>query len=74
MPVTGSPPRTRHVLSSFVERTSYGVQEPSPYNKLFEGRIIFLGTPIDDACANDVMARSGGSRARPRIWRSRPPR
>jgi len=40
-----------------VERTSYGIQESNPYNKLFEGRIIFLGTPIDDATANDVLAQ-----------------
>jgi ATP-dependent Clp protease, protease subunit len=49
--------RSRHVLPSFVERTSYGVQESNPYNKLFENRIIFLGTEIDDAAANDVMAQ-----------------
>ena len=47
----------RSVLPSFVERTSYGVQETNPYSKLFEGRIVFLGTPIDDAAANDVMAQ-----------------
>ncbi len=48
---------SRYVLPSFVERTSYGVQETTPYNKLFEGRIVFLGTPIDDATANDVLAQ-----------------
>ncbi|MBN6051524.1 ATP-dependent Clp protease proteolytic subunit [Nonomuraea sp. RK-328] len=47
----------RYVLPSFTERTSYGVQETNPYSKLFEDRIIFLGTPIDDTCANDVMAQ-----------------
>ncbi|MEV0151029.1 MULTISPECIES: ATP-dependent Clp protease proteolytic subunit [unclassified Nonomuraea] len=47
----------RYVLPSFTERTSYGVQETNPYAKLFEDRIIFLGTPIDDTCANDVMAQ-----------------
>jgi ATP-dependent Clp protease protease subunit len=40
-----------------VERTSYGVKESNPYNKLFEERIIFLGVQIDDASANDVMAQ-----------------
>lgn len=45
------------MLPSFVERTSYGIQESNPYNKLFEGRIVFLGTAIDDACANDVLAQ-----------------
>jgi ATP-dependent Clp protease, protease subunit len=47
----------RYVLPSFVERTSYGVKEMNPYNKLFEDRIIFLGVQIDDASANDVMAQ-----------------
>src|SRR5213079_1296463 len=47
----------RYVLPSFVERTSYGMKESNPYNKLFEERIIFLGVQIDDASANDVMAQ-----------------
>ena len=42
---------------SFVERTNYGIKESNPYNKLFEERIIFLGAPIDDVVANDVMAQ-----------------
>ncbi|RJL32861.1 ATP-dependent Clp protease proteolytic subunit [Bailinhaonella thermotolerans] len=50
-------PTGRYVVPSFVERTSYGVKEMSPYNKLFEERIIFLGAPIDDTSANDVMAQ-----------------
>ena len=45
------------MLPSFVERTSYGIKEMNPYNKLFEERIIFLGVQIDDASANDVMAQ-----------------
>ena len=50
-------PQSRYVLPSFVERTSYGVKESNPYNKLFEERIIFVGVQIDDASANDVMAQ-----------------
>ncbi|WP_436495126.1 ATP-dependent Clp protease proteolytic subunit [Actinokineospora sp. HUAS TT18] len=50
-------PQSRYVLPSFVERTSYGVKESNPYNKLFEERVIFLGVQIDDASANDVMAQ-----------------
>jgi ATP-dependent Clp protease, protease subunit len=49
--------QSRYVLPSFVERTSYGVKESNPYNKLFEERIIFVGVQIDDASANDVMAQ-----------------
>src|SRR3954449_8411952 len=53
-----SPPvHNRYVLPSFVERTSYGVKESNPYNKMFEDRIIFLGVQVDDASANDVMAQ-----------------
>jgi len=50
-------PQSRYILPSFIERTSYGIKEMNPYNKLFEERIIFLGVQIDDASANDVMAQ-----------------
>jgi ATP-dependent Clp protease protease subunit len=50
-------PQSRYVLPSFIERTSYGIKESNPYNKMFEERIIFLGVQIDDASANDVMAQ-----------------
>jgi ATP-dependent Clp protease protease subunit len=50
-------PQSRYVLPSFIERTSYGIKESNPYNRLFEDRIIFLGVQIDDASANDVMAQ-----------------
>jgi ATP-dependent Clp protease protease subunit len=49
--------QNRYILPSFVERTSYGIKEMNPYNKMFEERIIFLGVQIDDASANDVMAQ-----------------
>ncbi|WP_329262858.1 ATP-dependent Clp protease proteolytic subunit [Actinoallomurus sp. NBC_01490] len=47
----------RYVLPSYVERTSYGMKESNPYNKLFEERIVFVGAPIDDTLANDVIAQ-----------------
>jgi ATP-dependent Clp protease protease subunit len=50
-------PHARYVLPTFTERTTYGFKELSPYTKLFEERIIFLGAPIDDTSANDVMAQ-----------------
>ncbi|MDQ3455230.1 MAG: ATP-dependent Clp protease proteolytic subunit [Actinomycetota bacterium] len=50
-------PSSRYVLPTFVERTSYGMKESNPYNKLFEERIIFLGVQVDDASANDVIAQ-----------------
>jgi ATP-dependent Clp protease protease subunit len=57
LPPQFAPVHNRYVLPSFVERTSYGVKESNPYNKLFEDRIIFLGVQVDDASANDVMAQ-----------------
>jgi len=47
----------RYVLPTIEERTSYGYKRLDPYTKLFEERIIFLGQPIDDTVANDVMAQ-----------------
>src|SRR5918998_3928892 len=57
MPSGFAPVHNRYVLPSFVERTSYGVKESNPYNKMFEDRIIFLGVQVDDSSANDVMAQ-----------------
>ncbi|MBK3580683.1 ATP-dependent Clp protease proteolytic subunit [Streptomyces sp. MBT65] len=50
-------PFARHVLPEFTERTSSGHRTLDPYSKLLEERIVFLGTPIDDISANDVMAQ-----------------
>lgn len=50
-------PSSRYVLPTIQEKTSYGYKTLDPYTKLFEERIIFLGTPIDDTVANDVMAQ-----------------
>src|SRR4051812_45360272 len=47
----------RYVLPEFRERTANGERIHNPYTKLFEERIIFLGAPIDDTSANDVMAQ-----------------
>ncbi|MFB7505871.1 ATP-dependent Clp protease proteolytic subunit [Streptomyces broussonetiae] len=47
----------RHVLPEFTERTSSGARTLDPYGKLFEDRIVFLGTPLDDTAANDVMSQ-----------------
>jgi ATP-dependent Clp protease protease subunit len=50
-------PVGRYVLPQFEERTAYGFKRQDPYTKLFEDRIIFLGTPISDDIANAVMAQ-----------------
>jgi ATP-dependent protease ClpP protease subunit len=41
----------------FVEPSSYGTDESNPYSKLYEQRIVFIGTPTDDAVANDIAAQ-----------------
>ncbi|MFG2000674.1 ATP-dependent Clp protease proteolytic subunit [Spirillospora sp. NPDC048911] len=53
---TGTP-QGRYVLPSFTERTSYGIKEMDPFNKLFQERIVFLGVQVDDTSANDVIAQ-----------------
>ncbi|GAB2605622.1 ATP-dependent Clp protease proteolytic subunit [Streptomyces capparidis] len=51
------PPTARHVLPEFHERTSSGTRVLDPYSRLLQERIVFLGTPIDDTAANDVIAQ-----------------
>ncbi len=50
-------PSARHVLPEFTERAGAGQRTLDPYAKLLEERIVFLGTPIDETSANDVMAQ-----------------
>ena len=50
-------PQSRYVLPSFIEQSAYGTKETNPYAKLFEERIIFLGSQVDDTAANDIMAQ-----------------
>ncbi|MDR1079312.1 MAG: ATP-dependent Clp protease proteolytic subunit [Propionibacteriaceae bacterium] len=50
-------PRADYYIPQWEERTSYGMRRVDPYTKLFEERIIFLGTPISDDIANAVMAQ-----------------
>ena len=50
-------PSARYVLPEFTERTSAGQKTMDPYSKLLEERIVFLGTPVDETSANDVMAQ-----------------
>jgi ATP-dependent Clp protease, protease subunit len=60
-PVNTSPHPGNPVMDYYIpqweERTSYGYRRIDPYTKLFEDRIIFLGTPISDEVANAVMAQ-----------------
>lgn len=58
-PVSIAPEGARmdYYIPQWEERTSYGMRRVDPYTKLFEDRIIFLGTPITDDIANAVMAQ-----------------
>ena len=47
----------RYVLPTVVERSSHGEYEIDPYAKLLSERVVFLGTPIDDTSANDIVAQ-----------------
>ena len=40
-----------------VEQTSRGERSFDLYSRLLSGRIVFLGTPIDDTSANLIMAQ-----------------
>lgn len=50
-------PTMDYYIPQWEERTSYGMRRIDPYTKLFEDRIIFLGTPISDDISNAVMAQ-----------------
>jgi ATP-dependent Clp protease protease subunit len=49
--------QARYVLPQIVEQTSRGERGWDVYSYLFKERIVFLGMPIDDTVANDVMAQ-----------------
>ncbi|MEV6316981.1 ATP-dependent Clp protease proteolytic subunit [Streptomyces sp. NPDC051776] len=50
-------PTARYVPPWFTERTGSGTRTTDPFSELLEERIVLLGTPIDDATANEVMAQ-----------------
>ncbi|MFE7485267.1 ATP-dependent Clp protease proteolytic subunit [Streptomyces sp. NPDC057552] len=50
-------PAARYVLPEFHERTATGTRTMDPYSKLLSERIVFLGSPIDDTAASDLIAQ-----------------
>ncbi|WP_426500313.1 ATP-dependent Clp protease proteolytic subunit [Streptomyces sp. D54] len=50
-------PVARYVLPEFTERTATGTRTLDPYSKLLSERIVFLGSPIDDIAASDLIAQ-----------------
>ncbi len=51
------PPVTNYLVPTVIEQTNRGERAFDIYSRLLKDRIIFLGTPIDDAVANLVMAQ-----------------
>ncbi|MFE8976279.1 ATP-dependent Clp protease proteolytic subunit [Streptomyces cyaneofuscatus] len=50
-------PDARYALPEFTERTATGTRTQDPYSKLLSERIVFLGSPIDDTAASDLIAQ-----------------
>jgi len=48
---------TNYLIPMVVEQTSRGERSFDIYSRLLKERIVFLGTPIDDAVANLIMAQ-----------------
>ena len=46
-----------YIVPTVIEQTNRGERAFDIYSRLLKDRIIFLGTPIDDAVANLVMAQ-----------------
>ncbi len=46
-----------HLIPTVLEKTHYGERAYDIYSRLLKDRIIFLGTPIDDAVANTIIAQ-----------------
>jgi ATP-dependent Clp protease protease subunit len=56
-PAVTASPSARYEIPTWWERTSLGERQYTPFSRLFDERIIFLGTPIVDEVANVVMAQ-----------------
>ncbi|WP_374758749.1 MULTISPECIES: ATP-dependent Clp protease proteolytic subunit [Tsukamurella] len=57
-PLGLSLPQQRYDVPQFIERAPNGNERvTNPYAKLFDERIIFLKTQVDEVSANDVMAQ-----------------
>ena len=56
-PTNHRTPAYDYLVPTVVEQTSRGERAFDLYSRLLKERIIFLGTPIDDAVANLLMAQ-----------------
>jgi len=50
-------PQNQYLIPTVIEKTNYGERAYDIYSRLLKDRIIFLGTVIDDAVANTVIAQ-----------------
>src|SRR3990167_251223 len=54
---SSSNPRGLYLVPTVIEKTNFGERAYDIYSRLLKERIIFLGTGIDDAVANTVIAQ-----------------
>lgn len=50
-------PKSTFLIPTVIEKSTYGERAYDIYSRLLKDRIIFLGSPIDDAVANTVIAQ-----------------
>lgn len=50
-------PNAQYLIPTVIEKTNYGERAYDIYSRLLKDRIIFLGSPINDAVANAVIAQ-----------------
>lgn len=48
---------SQYLIPTVIEKTAYGERAYDIYSRLLKDRIIFLGSPVDDAVANTVIAQ-----------------
>ncbi|MCG2693718.1 ATP-dependent Clp endopeptidase proteolytic subunit ClpP [Candidatus Parcubacteria bacterium] len=49
-------PKSSYLIPTVIEKSQFGERAYDIYSRLLKDRIIFLGSPIDDAVANTVIA------------------
>jgi ATP-dependent Clp protease protease subunit len=50
-------PQARYVLPQMEQRRNGTITSMDPYSRLFQERIVFLSSPIDDTSASDIIAQ-----------------
>lgn len=49
--------QNQYLIPTVIEKTAYGERAYDIYSRLLKDRIVFLGGPIDDAAANNIIAQ-----------------